>query len=506
MTFTTIVLYTVGALLTVVAYLVIKVWLAIRVPRQLTHLPILPFFDQLRILSNEPTVKRVNESTEAIVNNPDCHLMFAFGEYILVLKNPTLFKESFEKSAIFDKYDMAETEPDGLTAKFVGNNVVFARTTGTWKMHRRILNPAFNRGFDPNIFGDGAKIAIKKILDAPQNTLEAWPLMTEVGLNGLTRFAFGFQPGDVGQRLLELFMQVTEAILNPLYIMLAGIDRSWNPMRRADFKRVDEMEMLLYQMVEQKRKEASSVGGFDKVPNPDVLTYLVEAYTNSDSSDIQGGQQFDAAMLRGDLAAIMIAGSDTSSNALNSAIFLLATHPEIQDKARKHVFEVLGKTSEDIVPTSEEQKQLTYLTQIIKESMRLYPPTLQASWRRLTEDYKLGDYFIPKGTLLLHNFWLAHRNPQFWGDDAAEFRPDRFEDDTKDSFSSTKNPYWTPFGYGLRVCLGMQFAYMEIRVVLAMLLRRFEWKLADSHPGTLEHTSSALPRVVTNQITFTPRY
>ncbi|KAI8871750.1 cytochrome P450 [Ramicandelaber brevisporus] len=470
-------------------------WLALRTPPQLAHLPQLSFLDLIRILTQQRTAKLVNDATAAIVRNPDIHVQYGLGEYMVVVKNPVLIKETFDKAYIFDKYDPVENAPDSLAGKAGGDNIAFVRTSGTWKMHRRIINPAFTRGYDVNIFGDCAKLAIHRILELKpasknERVLEVWPLMSEVTLNALGRFAFGTKVGSLGERFLKLFAVFIKDVFEPVYIMLPGIDKPWNPYRRHAFENWNELESIVYQMVESKRNEAREAGGFDKIENPDILTYL----------------KLSAAMLRGDLMAILTAGSDTSSSALNSAIFQLAKHPDIQAKARQHVFDILGDAAEDIVPSAEEQKQLTYLTQIIKESTRLTPPLLQAVFRRVNEDYQLGEHFIPKDTLLIQNLWMAHRHPDFWGDNPLEFNPDRFAGDAKDVFWSAEHPGWLSFGYGLRGCMGMQFALMEMRIVLAMLLRRFEWRLADGHPGTLELTASVFPRVITNQVAFSPRY
>ncbi|KAI8865997.1 cytochrome P450 [Ramicandelaber brevisporus] len=478
------------------AHFAARLWTALRLPAQLSHLPRLPLLDQIRIVCTVPTISQTSAAVEAAVRNPDLHVMYGLGEYMVVVKHPLLVKETYDRPLVFDKYDPSADSPDTVLGRFFGNNVGFVPTAGAWRFHRRLLNPAFSRGFDPAIFGDSALIAIRRILSAsePDRTFEAWPLMSEAMLVALGRFAFGDMPSGFGA--------VVQSIYDPLTIMLPAIDTPWNPLRRRAFANLDEMEEIFFRMVEQKRSEARALGGYSNIATRDVLTCLVEAF------DRGGGDlELTPLMLRGDIASILTAGSDTSSSALNSAMFLLAKHRDIQDRARRHVLDVLGDAREDITPSAEEQRQLTYLTQILKEAMHHYTPGLQGAFRRATEDCWLGSYFIPKGTLMIQDYWMAHRHPAFWSDDdASRFNPDRFANDAKDTYWSPQNPGWMPFGLGTRGCLGMPFAFMEMRIVLAMLLRRFEWRLADDHSGTLELTASILPRVVSNRLTFTARY
>ncbi|CAG8684822.1 19598_t:CDS:2, partial [Gigaspora rosea] len=140
---------------------------------------------------------------------------------------------------------------------------------------------------------------------------------------------------------------------------------------------------------------------------------------------------------------------------------------DIQKKAREEVINVLGSASN--LPTSENLKNLKYLTAIIMESLRLYPPAIITSYRKPTKPLNLSNKItIPKGANIAVNFWQIHRNPDIWND-ADKFIPERFINPTKETKSS-----WIPFSIGPRNCLGQNFSMMGQKVVIALTLLNFE--------------------------------
>jgi cytochrome P450 len=119
---------------------------------------------------------------------------------------------------------------------------------------------------------------------------------------------------------------------------------------------------------------------------------------------------------------------------------------------------------------------LTYLDQVIKESMRLYP----SGWvqgRCAVDDFELDGYRFPAGTLLMFNQWVLHRHPDLW-EDADTFRPERW-----DPVQGQKAPQWAyfPFGGGSRMCLGKPLAQLELLLVLPMILQRYFPRVLPSH-------------------------
>lgn len=149
----------------------------------------------------------------------------------------------------------------------------------------------------------------------------------------------------------------------------------------------------------------------------------------------------------------------------------LVRNPEVMARAQAEVREKLqGKptvTEDDLV-------HLKYIKLIIKETLRMHPVVPLLLPRECRESCKVMGYDIPEGTTVFVNVWAIGRDPKYW-DDAATFKPERFEDGSVDS-KGTDFEY-TPFGAGRRICPGMAFAQASMELVLAALLYHFDWKL-----------------------------
>lgn len=119
---------------------------------------------------------------------------------------------------------------------------------------------------------------------------------------------------------------------------------------------------------------------------------------------------------------------------------------------------------------------MPYVLAIIKESQRLYPSVTQIPFRRAISDYKLPDgRVISEGTIISLNVVEINRDPKAWPD-PDNFKPERF---LRDTVSTAQSANYLTFGYGKRICLGMQFSILEQRVILSMMLNRFKWKMTD---------------------------
>jgi cytochrome P450 len=167
--------------------------------------------------------------------------------------------------------------------------------------------------------------------------------------------------------------------------------------------------------------------------------------------------------IRDQLLTMLIAGHDTSTALLSWALYLLAVHPDVIARVHEEVDRVLGAET----PTLAHTNDLKYLDQVIKETLRLYPPIHLGS-RIAAADVDYHDAVIPAGTRVLYSIYLTHRDQAYWPD------PDRFD---PDRFSPDKihSPYqFLPFGGGPRNCIGRAFAQVEAKIVLARLLQKFD--------------------------------
>src|SRR5712675_1567550 len=187
------------------------------------------------------------------------------------------------------------------------------------------------------------------------------------------------------------------------------------------------------------------------------------------------GTQLDDVNIRYQINTFLIAGHETTSGMLSCAIYALLKHPEVLKKAYDEVDRVLGGDL-NVKPTYQQVTQLTYITQILKEALRLWPPAPAYGVAPIKDEVIGGKYKLKKGTFVLVHVLALHRDPSVWGPNPDAFDPANFSREAE-----AKRPInaWKPFGNGQRACIGRGFAMHESALALGMILQRF--KLIDVH-------------------------
>ncbi|KAL4184716.1 hypothetical protein AMTRI_Chr10g226890 [Amborella trichopoda] len=182
-----------------------------------------------------------------------------------------------------------------------------------------------------------------------------------------------------------------------------------------------------------------------------------------------------------------LAGHETTSALLTWTAVLLAMHPEWQERARKEVIQVLCSNT----PSIDGLAQLKIMNMIINESLRLYPP-IQHQNKVSTKKARVGKYTIPSGMELVVPILTVHHDPSQWGEDVNLFNPDRFAQGVMNAASTQVS--FIPFGHGPRICVGLNFATLEAKVALSMILRRYTFTLSPSYQHAPIHRITMVPQ------------
>jgi cytochrome P450 len=222
---------------------------------------------------------------------------------------------------------------------------------------------------------------------------------------------------------------------------------------------IAKMDEAIYGLIRARRSQTTE--------SNDLLSMLMAA------RDEETGQQMDDKLLRDEVATLMLAGHETTANALSWTWMLLAQHPAARQKLQAELQQVLAGRS----PTLADLRQLTYTNQVVKESMRLYPP-VAVFGREAAKDCTIGDYEIQQGTVLTISQWVMHRHPQYF-DNPEAFEPERW---TEEFEKQLPRGAYIPFGDGPRICIGKGFAQMEAGLLLATIAQRFELDLEPGYP------------------------
>jgi cytochrome P450 len=222
---------------------------------------------------------------------------------------------------------------------------------------------------------------------------------------------------------------------------------------------ISQMDATIYRIIEQRRTSDEDPG--------DLLSMLMQARDEDDGTGMSDRQ------LRDEVATLMLAGHETTANALTWTWMLLAQHPEVLAKLEAELQQVLDGRS----PTVADITQLRYTEMIVKESMRLYPP-VAIFGREAAVDCHIGGYSLPKGCTIMISQWVMHREERYF-EDPETFKPERWANDLE---KQLPRGVYIPFGDGPRVCIGKGFALMEAILLLATIAQNFRLNLVPDFP------------------------
>ncbi|KAH0826593.1 cytochrome P450 [Lanmaoa asiatica] len=187
------------------------------------------------------------------------------------------------------------------------------------------------------------------------------------------------------------------------------------------------------------------------------------------------GKPMGTAELTAEALTQLIAGSDTTSNSSCAITYYLARYPYVQEKLQKELDEALG-AADDPVTTFEQVKRLPYLEAVINEGLRVHSTSSIGLPRVAPEGgLTIDGVHFPQGAVLSVPTYTIHRDKKVWGDDVDVFRPERwFERDY-----ATLQKTFNPFSLGPRACVGRNLASMELLIIIASILRRYHFVLAE---------------------------
>ncbi len=416
--------------------------------------------------------------TNAIREYGDIAYMRIANMQIYIMGHPEYIREVLvTQRKSFEKAPIDRT----ILGKFLGNGLV----TSEGNFHqrqRRLAQPAFHM--------KRIKAYADVMVDYTEEMLETWQAQ---------------QTRDVADDMMQLTMHIVSKTLfdadkvtssgdtavsvgDAIHVLQGVSNRdyrrgmslpNWIPTKdnRARNAAVKTYNATIEQIIVERR--ATTVNG-EIQDTGDLLSMLM-------LSRDEDGSMMDDQQLRDEVATLFAAGHETTSNALTWTWYLLSQHPEIEAKLHEELDRVLnGRT-----PTLDDLGDLPYTLQIIKESMRLYPPAWILNGRVALEDVEIGDYTIPKGNVVWISPYAMHRLPQYFPN-PDQFDPERF---TPENEKEIPKFAYIPFGGGARVCIGNSFALMEAHLILATIAQQYKLRLKPNF------------EVVKNpQITMSPLY
>jgi cytochrome P450/NADPH-cytochrome P450 reductase len=256
---------------------------------------------------------------------------------------------------------------------------------------------------------------------------------------------------------VESLVRSLETIMMTRGIPLEGL---WLRNRRHQLAQdVAFMNKMVDEIVAERRKnsEAAEV-------KKDMLGAMM---TGVDRST---GEQLDDVNIRYQINTFLIAGHETTSGLLSCTLYALLKHPDVLKKAYEEVDRVLGPDT-GARPTYQQVTQLSYITQVLKEALRLWPPAPAYGIAPLEDETIGGQYRLKKNTFVTVLVLALHRDPSVWGPHPDVFDPENF---SREAELTRPVNAWKPFGNGQRACIGRGFAMHEAALAIGMILQRFK--------------------------------
>lgn len=350
---------------------------------------------------------------------------------------------------------------------FLGNGLLVSEGD-RWRRDRRIAQPLFTRRAAAGHLGTIAGAAADLVEWCEDDAAAGRP----VDLTGLSmRFALHALGHTVFGDDIVRAAPTLRTALPPLGEHLKR--RALSPVRTPHGwptpanRRAEAVRRTVWGLADEliaKRRAAGSGG-------TDLLSRLLDA------RDPETGDGLSDADVRDEAIIFLVAGHETTGSALAFTLHLLARHADVQERVRAEVLDAVGSEARPQYDVD----ALAYTTQVVNESMRLYPPA-HTVVRKASEDTELCGYPVPKGRIVAVNIWGVHHRPSVW-DDPFTFDPDRFRAGGTGERSRSATHYThLPFGGGPRACIGEHLAMAELVAAVAGLVRRYRLVASPDEP------------------------
>uniref|UniRef100_A0A1D1YE05 Cytochrome P450 4F22 n=1 Tax=Anthurium amnicola TaxID=1678845 RepID=A0A1D1YE05_9ARAE len=477
------------AIILVIIYYVRKID---KIPKEIENVP---FVSSLPVIWALLRQKPHNETQDIIHKSSkdhDIYLSRVGTQVYLNITSPDYVRDLLMASE--DDAPKFEYKSGDVLYDFFGKGIVFSNGE-LWRTFRNLANPAFNNALSPEAAGETVMDFFSFMQQNLNQPIDIFEVMQRITIEVLGKLAFGYQFGCLESsktphiiKVYEFVISTVESVIRVVFPWISNLPTEHNKKFHQAIKEFDE---FLYDIIETKRNEIKNKKNSDN-NRVDLLTSILK-------SSEQEGIHTDVKQLRDEMVNFFVAGHQTTSMSLSTSLYFLAKYPEIQEKARAEVISILG--NEPIIPSSDQLKQMKYISAITKESLRMYPPTTFTALRSLNKPTKIGPYIVPKNVLCAINIWQVHYNEKHW-ENPKQYNPERFLNNEK------RHPFsWIPFSSGPRNCVGQNYSIMEQKVILSMMLLKYNWTLPENsiNKNKLVLSSQFLLRPADLKLVFTER-
>ncbi|XP_045459714.1 cytochrome P450 4d2-like [Melitaea cinxia] len=358
---------------------------------------------------------------------------------------------------------------------WLGNGLLTS-TGRRWRTTRKFLTPAFHFNILQNyltVFLKNEKILLKKLQNFTDGkAFDTFPVIALTALDNVTESIMGVSV-DAQNNSESEYVKAIEILVKILSMRMRnpffGVEAFFKLFKYK--KQQDDALKILHshseKVIKMRREE---IKNSNKSLNENSDLGIKNKYAFLDLlllSEVDGVKISDQ-HVREEVETFMFEGHDTTTSGICFTLYCLSHHPDIQEKLIEEQKKILGEKL-DRDPTYTELQQMKYLELVIREGLRIYP-SVPLVERLVTKDTDLGDVKLLKGSTVIVNFFELHRHPELY-DNPLEFRPERL--DTVSANSAKSAFSWLAFSAGPRNCIGQKFAMMEMKVIIASIVKNF---------------------------------
>ncbi len=337
------------------------------------------------------------------------------------------------------------------------------------RQQRRLVQPAFHKHHVESYADVMVQLTQEMLADwQPGTELNIAQAMQQLTLRIIVKTLFNVDSAAQAAQLGHAFNEVINNGPTRFGVQRLRIDLPFTAYGRR-MAGIRTLDGFVYDLIAQRRKDGRDTG--------DILSMLL--HVQDEGNTMTDKQVHDQVL------TFVAAGHETAQNTLSWTFYLLSQDHAIREKLIAELHTVLAGRA----PTVEDLPNLPYLEWVINKSWRVYPPAWTQG-RRAIDAFDLDGYHFPAGTAAIFSQWVIHNLPDIWGDPEV-FRPERW-----DPANGQKLPQFAyfPFGGGPRICIGMPFAQLETKLLLATILQSYTPELVPGFPVVLQPRVTLRPK------------
>jgi cytochrome P450 len=372
----------------------------------------------------------------------------------IVTTDPAVIQHVLKTNA--ENYQKSEIQVKRM-GHFLGKGLLTTHGEA-WRTQRRLIQKGFDRKqLDAlsSIMQDSLAESLRDFdRQVGADPIDIYPHLMKITFAMVARSLFGARLRDEDIDLVShticavqefIVRQTLEPYLNPWFAVSGELRKHEEMRARAD--------NILLEYIRQRRHQP---------PGHDLLQSLMDARYSD-------GEGMSDELVLSESMQLLVAGHETSSNALSWLFYLLSSRPDCLERVRQEFDAVLG----DAPLSHSDVPRFEFATQVIQEALRLYPPFWMID-RMAVADDRAGDLAIPRGSMVIVFVYGAHHAQRYW-DDPERFDPARFSK----THEKQQTPFtYLPFGAGPRGCIGSNYAMLQILMILSILIRRYDFQLS----------------------------